>query len=67
MPIYEFKCNKCDARFEQLCRLAWQGTVACPACGSRDLVKALSAFACPGSGGGKSCGNCAGKSCASCK
>jgi putative FmdB family regulatory protein len=66
MPIYEFKCNQCNTQFEQLCRLDWQGTVACPACGSKDLAKALSAFCSPGSGGGKSCAGCAGGNCGSC-
>lgn len=67
MPIYEFKCNQCNAKFEQLCRLDWQGTVSCPACGGKDLAKGLSAFCSPGSGGGKNCGGCAGGNCASCK
>ena len=66
MPIYEFTCKQCAKQFEQLCRLDWQGAVACPACGSRDLAKGFSAFATPGSGGGK-CGGCAGGNCASCK
>ncbi len=67
MPIYEFRCNQCGTQFEQLCRLDWQGTVVCPSCGGRDLAKGLSAFCAPGSGGGKNCGGCSGKSCASCK
>ncbi len=66
MPIYEFKCNQCNTKFEQLCRLDWQGAVSCPACGGKDLAKALSAFCTPG-GGGKNCGGCAGGNCASCK
>jgi putative FmdB family regulatory protein len=67
MPIYEFTCKQCGRRFEQLCRLDWQGTVACPACGGSDLAKGISAFAAPGSGGGDKCGGCAGGNCASCK
>jgi len=66
MPIYEFKCNQCGTSFDQLCRLNWQGTVKCPACGGTDLAKAISGFACPG-GGGANCGACSGKNCGSCK
>lgn len=38
MPIYEFRCQRCDTRFE-----AWlcssQDTVACPNCGATLLEK----------------------------
>ncbi len=67
MPIYEFRCNQCNAKFEQLCRRDWQSGVSCPACGGKDLAKVLSAFSSPGSGGGKNCSACSGGNCASCK
>ena len=66
MPIYEFKCNQCGAKFDQLCRMALEGTVKCPSCGAGDVVKLLSAFASPGTGGGDKCVGCAGGNCGSC-
>lgn len=32
MPIYEFECEDCGARFEDL--VGAEGTAACPACGA---------------------------------
>lgn len=43
MPIFEYSCRNCGARFELLVRSA--DVPACPACGSEDLHKELSAFA----------------------
>ena len=42
MPLYEFECHGCGARFELLVR----GEVpACPSCKSIDLERLLSMFA----------------------
>jgi len=36
MPLYEFVCSKCEKDFESLVRSTkWEGTVACPHCGSK--------------------------------
>jgi len=43
MPLYEFDCRACGRRFEMLMRGA--DAPACPACGARDLERALSTFA----------------------
>ena len=43
MPIYEYGCRQCGARFEVLVR--GQETPQCPGCQSADLEKALSTFA----------------------
>lgn len=47
MPIYEFECEGCGARFEEL--VAAQGsTVACPECGSARARRLLSNVSPPG-------------------
>ena len=60
MPIYEYQCQVCGARFDKFVRsLSTQFTVQCPQCGSQDCKKALSLF---GTSGGSSAGggaNCA--------
>ncbi|MDH5541476.1 MAG: zinc ribbon domain-containing protein [Nitrospinota bacterium] len=46
MPIYEFNCSDCDAKFEEM-RLSsgsFKG-VECPKCGSKKVKKAFSTFA----------------------
>jgi putative FmdB family regulatory protein len=46
MPIYDYRCKDCDKIFEQLTRAS---TVPlCPACGSRQLEKLVSAPTAPG-------------------
>lgn len=46
MPIYEYKCDKCEHRFEQLVKsMNGDGTVVCPECGSKKVEKQLSVFA----------------------
>jgi putative FmdB family regulatory protein len=46
MPLYEYRCSGCGARFEQLRRMqeADQG-VTCPHCESADVKRQLSTFA----------------------
>lgn len=46
MPLYEYRCRQCDARFEVLQRLGdgAQGLV-CPKCESSELSKQFSTFA----------------------
>ena len=54
MPIYEFRCQKCEALFEELLS-ASEGTegVACKKCSSKLVKKTISAssFKIAGSGG----------------
>lgn len=69
MPIYEFRCNKCDKKIEIL--LMPGEKPQCPDCGGRDLVRLFSSFASPGLDGpskaSASCSTCPpGKSCTSC-
>ena len=44
MPIYEYRCDDCSHEFETLVRRASEA-VQCPACGSEQLVKLISAHA----------------------
>jgi putative FmdB family regulatory protein len=46
MPIYEFECEECGARFEEL--VATGGDVVCPSCGSERTRRLLSSVSPPG-------------------
>lgn len=45
MPIYEYVCNQCGRRFEQL---VWSSTdadeIVCPSCGESNARKVMSTF-----------------------
>ncbi len=43
MPIYEYKCEKCDTNFEEL--QTKNEKVVCPGCGGTSLKKMFSVFA----------------------
>lgn len=36
MPIYSFKCNACEHKFDVTCRMADRDTQSCPSCGAKD-------------------------------
>lgn len=58
MPIYEYRCQDCDAKFEKLVRRAEDASeLACPSCGQKNLSLQLSVFASRtgGSGGEEAC------------
>jgi len=45
MPIYEYRCEECEERFEKLVRSSAQPCEpVCPKCGSKQVHKALSVF-----------------------
>lgn len=46
MPIYEFRCQDCNERFERLVPAGTEG-VACPTCGAERTVRVYSAQATP--------------------
>lgn len=52
MPIYEYLCNSCGAEKEHLQKISDAPIAACPACGSNDYTKLISAagFQLKGSG-----------------
>ena len=68
MPIYEYTCEACNKKFDQLVRsMGNDAKVQCPECGSTKTARALSVFAVGGEspkakalpqGGG--CGRCGG-------
>lgn len=47
MPIYEFECEECGARFEELVG-AGTAEATCPTCGARPPRRLLSAVSPPG-------------------
>jgi putative FmdB family regulatory protein len=53
MPIYEFKCLRCNHQFEFLC-FRTDEKAECPACGSQETEKQLSTFSSVSSGSGGS-------------
>ncbi|MBU0503543.1 MAG: zinc ribbon domain-containing protein [Candidatus Omnitrophota bacterium] len=44
MPIYEYVCNKCKARFEYFLRSSSED-IACLKCAKKDIRRLISAFA----------------------
>jgi putative FmdB family regulatory protein len=45
MPVFEYKCSKCDVKFEILHKSAVkQEEVSCPACDSNSVRKLFSSF-----------------------
>ena len=42
MPIYEYRCKKCDHLFERIQRLAERPIRKCPECGEAALEKLIS-------------------------
>ncbi len=75
MPLYEFRCEKCDSVFEHLCRAGSNGRgLKCPKCDSARLRRLMSVFSArsKGEGGsrtsvGSSCSTCTSDSCATCR
>jgi len=46
MPIYEYKCGKCDHRFDALQKVGEDGKdLKCPKCGADNPTKVFSTFA----------------------
>ncbi len=78
MPIYEYRCKKCQNKFEELVGLGTRDEdMACPRCGSGSVERAFSVFGVLGSGeaeieesgaysGASACSGCAATSCATC-
>jgi putative FmdB family regulatory protein len=50
MPIYEYVCNDCGERYEQIVMSKTQA-IACPKCASKKHTLQLSVFAAPANGG----------------
>jgi putative FmdB family regulatory protein len=58
MPIYEYRCRKCDAQFEVLQKIGADGAdLICPECGEKYPEKLMSMFAsADDSGSARGCG-----------
>lgn len=72
MPIYEYRCNDCNNRFEYLV-LGSDKDICCPECNGEKVERIMSAcsFKSSGDGGVSSagsggCSGCTSSSCASC-
>jgi putative FmdB family regulatory protein len=48
VPLYEFSCDACGARFEELVPPA--GTAPCPACGGENVRRVFAPIAARGAG-----------------
>ena len=60
MPIYEYRCERCEERFEQLVYLrSDQPPVTCPLCGAQEVRKQISAFVTTVKGQATNQSNCA--------
>ncbi len=45
MPIYEYKCLKCNEKFDKFVRsMTSEYEIECPKCHSREVEKAMSLF-----------------------
>jgi putative FmdB family regulatory protein len=42
MPIYEFECNKCNAKFDELCSSSEVENVRCSSCNSKKVTRLFS-------------------------
>lgn len=64
MPIYEYTCRACGARFEELIRnAAEEKALRCTQCGDRRIERQMSVPAAPHAGASKTplpsgCGQC---------
>ena len=74
MPIFEYKCLKCDSEFEKLVFGASDNGISCPDCKSTEIERLFSAFngvsrSSDGSTHSMSsgCSSCSATSCSSCK
>ncbi len=57
MPVYEYVCSQCDARFSLLQPMsAPRDGNECPECGSRGTRRIMSSFAAKGAGGSQAGG-----------
>ncbi len=71
MPIYEFTCDQCQERFEELVSASEAGGVTCPACGCAEVTRVFSSFAFKsdsgvGAAAGSGCSSCSQTSCSTC-
>jgi len=57
MPIYEYRCDECDEKFELFVRSTTQkANPTCPKCGSKNARKNISLFGVGGASGNSQAG-----------
>jgi len=56
MPIYEYKCQKCGHRFEEL--IFEEREIKCPKCNSKEIEKLIPSSVNIGKGGSNNSGSC---------
>jgi putative FmdB family regulatory protein len=67
MPIYEFRCRKCEKVFEVLFfSISEKREVFCPECNSDQVEKLMSVFGGKFGNTSSSCSSCSSPSCATC-
>ena len=68
MPIYDFKCDKCDHRFELFTSISKRSQAVCPKCGGTvsRVYEGKWSMGVKASGGGQSGGCSCGGNCAGC-
>jgi putative FmdB family regulatory protein len=53
MPIYEYRCKQCSAKFDKLVKLSTQtAEIECPKCGAHKAEKSVSLFGTSGASSG---------------
>ena len=62
MPIYEYVCDECKARYERIVTTAKNTAPACPKCGSARSTIQFSTFAAHTGNGGSSSTNASAES-----
>lgn len=45
MPLFEYRCRECDARFEKIVPGSNRDDVECPHCGTEKAERQISTFA----------------------
>jgi putative FmdB family regulatory protein len=45
VPIYEYRCTSCEARFEEYLSTSDKPAPPCPRCGGAEVARVYSAFA----------------------
>ena len=52
MPLYEYRCSRCERPFERYAR-TFNDRPDCPSCGAAEVTRLLSTFAVSTGGGGR--------------
>ena len=64
MPVYEYRCRDCDARFDWLQSRANDVPASCPQCSGTEVARQLSVFAVPSPRAASVPGPCGSTDCA---